>query len=173
MSSVDDSPANSPAPSNNGGYPEQKHAGAVGYGPEYGKGATTGDKLTGLKDEVKGKVFRKPDLVEHGRELRTGEYKKKQQEDDMNPFGTAKDDDSEQPGGAGLQRNSSGAAGTHSPSQPDKPNPQRSFPPAMSDTTHPTDKGAREQAAATAPEGTEKAQRQKSMGNTDKVSYIG
>lgn len=43
----------------------------------------------------------------------------------------------------------------------------------MSDTTHASDKGAREQAAATAPEGTEKAQRQKTGGNADNVSYIG
>ena len=37
------SPAQSPAQESgsepNGGYPEQRHAGAVGYGPEYGKGA--------------------------------------------------------------------------------------------------------------------------------------
>ncbi|KAI0360667.1 hypothetical protein OH77DRAFT_1393593 [Trametes cingulata] len=136
MASINnESPANSPAPSNNDGYPEQKHAGAVGYGPEYGKGASTGDKLTGIKEEMKGKILRKPDVVEHGREMRTGELKKKQQEQD--------------------------------------PNPPMSYPPAMSDTTHPTDKGAREQAASTAPEGTEKAARQQSMGNTDKTSYIG
>lgn len=36
-----------------------------------------------MKEEVKGKLFRKPDLVEHGREMRTGELKKKQQEDDV------------------------------------------------------------------------------------------
>lgn len=38
-----------------------------------------------MKEEVKGKLFRKPDLVEHGREMRTGELKKKQQEDDVRP----------------------------------------------------------------------------------------
>ncbi|KAI0674320.1 hypothetical protein C8Q78DRAFT_967696 [Trametes maxima] len=144
MSSAHDSPANSPAPSNDqNGYPEQRHAGAVGYGPEYGKGASTGDKLTGYKEEAKGKILRKPDLVEHGRELRTGELKKKQQEEDVRPKPPPFFD----------------APDTH--------------PPAVSDTTHPTDKGAREQAAATAPEGTEKAQRQKSVGNIDKAAYIG
>ncbi|OJT07036.1 hypothetical protein TRAPUB_2067 [Trametes pubescens] len=173
MSSINDSPAQSPAPASGpgdeSGYPEQRHAGAVGYGPEYMKGATTGDKLAGIKEEVKGKLFRKPDLVEHGREMRTGELKKKQQEDDANPFANAKEDPSEKPAASG-QRQASGASGAHSP---DAPNPNSSYPPAMSDTTHASDKGAREQAAATAPEGTEKAQRQKTGGNTDNVSYIG
>ncbi|KAI9063625.1 hypothetical protein FKP32DRAFT_686550 [Trametes sanguinea] len=158
---------------NNDGYPEQKHAGAVGYGPEYGKGATTGDKLTGLKEEVKGKILRKPDVVEHGRELRTGEIKKKEQENEnFDPFNTAKDDDSEQKdggGNAGLNHPPSGAES----SDASRPNPSMSFPPAASDPSHPTHKGAREQAATTAPEGTEKGQRQKSMGNTDKVAYFG
>ncbi|KAI0371963.1 hypothetical protein BV20DRAFT_132625 [Pilatotrama ljubarskyi] len=167
MTSINDSPANSPATPNSDGYPEQKHAGAVGYGPEYGKGASTSDKLTGIKEEVKGKILRKPDVIEHGREIRTGELKKKQQEqDNMDPFNQTKGDDDNQQGGAGLQKQPSGAGS----SGPDAP---VSFPPAASDTSHPTDKGAREQAASTAPEGTEKAERQKSMGNTDKTSYIG
>ncbi|KAI0646320.1 hypothetical protein C8Q79DRAFT_661102 [Trametes meyenii] len=168
MSSAHDSPANSPAPQGDqNAYPEQRHAGAVGYGPEYGKGVSTGDKLTGYKEEVKGKILRKPDLVEHGRELRTGELKKKQQEEDFDPFGTAGGDDDSQGGGAGLQKQSSGA-GSQAPDTPPE-----THPPAVSNTTRSTDKGAREQAAATAPEGTEKAQRQKSVGNTDKASYIG
>ncbi|KAI0653919.1 hypothetical protein C8Q70DRAFT_926767, partial [Cubamyces menziesii] len=153
MSSFDNnnqSPSQSPAPSNNDGYPEQRHAGAVGYGPEYGKGASTGDKITGLKEELKGKILHKPDVVEHGRELRTGELKKKQQEDQDHP-----------PSGAGSSADS------------DKPNAPKSFPPATSDPAHPTDKGAREQAATTAPEGTEKAQRQKSMGNADNTTMYG
>ncbi|KAI8970914.1 hypothetical protein BD414DRAFT_501589 [Trametes punicea] len=167
-----DSPRNSPG----GEYPEQRHAGAVGYGPEYGKGASTGDKLMGLKDEMKGKVLRKPDLVEHGREMRTGELKKKQQEEqNFDPFNTAggsegQGDEQKEGGGAGLQKQPPSGAES---SDADKPNPPMSFPPAMSDTSHPTDKGAREQAASTAPEGTEKAQRQKSMGNTDKVAHYG
>lgn len=45
MSSINDSPAQSPAPASgpgeDGGYPEQRHAGAVGYGPEYMKGAVS------------------------------------------------------------------------------------------------------------------------------------
>ncbi|KAI0756467.1 hypothetical protein C8Q80DRAFT_1244393 [Daedaleopsis nitida] len=96
-----DSPARSPtsqqSPSSgatgdgNESYPPQLHAGAVGYGPEYGKGASTGDKFQGLKEEMKGKMFHKPDLVQHGRDLRTGELKNKQ-DDDANPFNPAGDD---------------------------------------------------------------------------------
>ena len=92
------------SPDNGGGnnpYPPQRHAGAVGYGPEYGKGAvcmlsvetstqdlnarlqSTGDKLEGLKEEMKGKVLHKPDLVQHGHDLRTGELKRKQMENDV------------------------------------------------------------------------------------------
>ncbi|KAI0826587.1 hypothetical protein BC628DRAFT_242570 [Trametes gibbosa] len=157
MSSIHDSPANSPAPGCDDGYPEQRHAGAVGYGPEYAKGATTGDKLAGYKEQLKGKVLHKPDLVEHGRELRTGELKKRHlEDDDDNPFGGASTDKPDAPSGA-----------TQSP--PAQARAGQSFPP---DPTHPTEKGAREQAAATAPEGTEKAQRQKTMGNADEVSYI-
>lgn len=72
-----------------------------------------------------------------------------------------------------MQRQASGASGAQSPAQGQQSRagqPGESFPP---DPAHPSEKGAREQAAATAPEGTEKAQRQKSMGNADGVSYIG
>lgn len=82
-------------------YPPQRHAGAVGYGPEYGKGTVrrpsintlcvsligcmkgTSDKLQGLKEEFKGKLLHKPELVQHGRELRTGELKRKENEADV------------------------------------------------------------------------------------------
>ncbi|KAM5536048.1 hypothetical protein V8D89_010306 [Ganoderma adspersum] len=71
-------------------YPPQRHTGAVGYGPEYGKGTGTADKLQGLKEEFKGKVLHKPELVQHGRELRSGELKRKEKEADseMDPFNT-------------------------------------------------------------------------------------
>ena len=90
----------SPSPTDNHSeYPPQRHAGAVGYGPEYGKGAvclsvffgptstneyqqSTGDKLEGLKEELKGKIMHEPDLVQHGHDLRTGELKRKAFEDD-------------------------------------------------------------------------------------------
>jgi hypothetical protein len=61
-------------------YPPQKHAGAVGYGPEYGEGAGLGDKFDGFKEQLKGKMTGNQDLVQHGKELQTGELKKKQLE---------------------------------------------------------------------------------------------
>ncbi|KAI0045972.1 hypothetical protein FA95DRAFT_1607272 [Auriscalpium vulgare] len=68
-------------------YPPQLHSGAVGYGPEYGRGAGLDEKMTGVKEELKGRVLRKPDLVEKGRERRTGELKRKQQEEaDVSAF---------------------------------------------------------------------------------------
>ncbi|THH16052.1 hypothetical protein EW146_g4524 [Bondarzewia mesenterica] len=86
-------------------YPPQRHAGAVGYGPEYGKGVASpsaqtfpiienvflavlvqglGEKLAGLKEQVKGKLTKKPELVEKGRERKTGQLKKKEQEAEVN-----------------------------------------------------------------------------------------
>ncbi|KAK1229125.1 hypothetical protein PQX77_007830 [Marasmius sp. AFHP31] len=80
-------------PSTDEAYPPQRHAGAVGYGPNYHQGPTFTDKLGGMKEEVKGKVFRKPEVAQHGKDRRTGELKRKEQEEDLNsdPFGTAED----------------------------------------------------------------------------------
>ncbi|KAG1813530.1 uncharacterized protein BJ212DRAFT_1300938 [Suillus subaureus] len=67
--------------------PPQRHAGAAGLGPAYKQGAGLGEKLSGLQEEIKGKITKNPELVEHGRERRTGILKQKEQEqDDDNPF---------------------------------------------------------------------------------------
>ncbi|KAI0072474.1 hypothetical protein K474DRAFT_1667768 [Panus rudis PR-1116 ss-1] len=118
-----------------GGYPEQRHAGHAGLGPEYGKGASGSDKIAGLKEVLVGKVTRNPDKVEHGKELRTGELKKKQTEgDSANPFANAGGDTGpQQPSAA------SGASGGE----------------------HPVHKGEREEAATVAPEGTTEVDRQR------------
>ncbi|KAI0266380.1 hypothetical protein BC834DRAFT_823626 [Gloeopeniophorella convolvens] len=63
------------------GYPPQRHAGAVGYGPEYNRGATLEDKMTGVKEEIRGRVTRNPEVAARGHDRRTGEFKKRQQED--------------------------------------------------------------------------------------------
>ncbi|KAI6112273.1 hypothetical protein EDD16DRAFT_1175371 [Pisolithus croceorrhizus] len=72
------------------GFPPQRHAGAIGLGPEYAMGASVSEKLEGLKEEIKGKITGRPELVEHGRELRTGELKRKEKEqaDAEDPFST-------------------------------------------------------------------------------------
>ncbi|THU93333.1 hypothetical protein K435DRAFT_757651 [Dendrothele bispora CBS 962.96] len=64
-------------------YPEQRHAGKVGYGPNYNQGAGLGEKLTGIKEQIKGKVSHNPALIEQGRERRTGELKHKQEQEEL------------------------------------------------------------------------------------------
>ena len=89
----------SPSSPRDADYPPQLHAGAVGLGPEFGKGAvrtnpslrapqilvdklspvqTIGEKIDGMKEEIKGKVKHDPELVQHGRDQRTGELKRKE-----------------------------------------------------------------------------------------------
>ncbi|KZV91649.1 hypothetical protein EXIGLDRAFT_719151 [Exidia glandulosa HHB12029] len=89
-------------------YPEQVHAGQVGLGPAIGDRdrATMGDKISGFKEVIAGKVKRNPELVETGHSRITGDLKRQQREQDdaKNPFGNAKTDDSEKkPGDAPAQ----------------------------------------------------------------------
>ncbi|CAE6488294.1 unnamed protein product [Rhizoctonia solani] len=73
-------------------YPPQIHAGKVGYGPHYaevhGKDTGLGAKMTGLKEQIKGKITRNHELEQKGKERKTGELAAKQQADDdaKNPF---------------------------------------------------------------------------------------
>ncbi|CCM01770.1 uncharacterized protein FIBRA_03837 [Fibroporia radiculosa] len=151
MASVD--PTASPAPSNHSAtgaegseYPEQKHAGAVGLGPEYGRGATTGDKLQGFQEQIKGKILRKPDVAQHGKDLRTGELKRRQQqEDDDNLFEKSQQEKEQN------ERDST------SPAPESDDNKSTAQPPRVSDSSHPTERGQYEQAASVAPEGSERA----------------
>ncbi|KAF9240040.1 hypothetical protein BU15DRAFT_74268 [Melanogaster broomeanus] len=70
--------------------PPQRHAGAAGLGPNYAFEASLGEKVSGLMEEIKGKILKEPALVEHGRERRTGELKRKQRALDNagDPFST-------------------------------------------------------------------------------------
>ena len=66
-------------------YREQTHAGKVGYGPNYKSGPSFGTKLEGVKDIMKGKVTKNPELVEEGHLKKTGELDaRKQAEEDAN-----------------------------------------------------------------------------------------
>ncbi|KAJ7621230.1 hypothetical protein FB45DRAFT_1062248 [Roridomyces roridus] len=69
-------------------YPEQKHAGKVGLGPNYHRGADLGDKMAGFKESVKGKITHNPDLAAKGHDRMTGELQRKEQEGDdkADPF---------------------------------------------------------------------------------------
>ncbi|KIJ62251.1 hypothetical protein HYDPIDRAFT_114732 [Hydnomerulius pinastri MD-312] len=60
--------------------PPQRLAGAAGLGPNYGKDAGFGDKIGGLTEEIKGKILRKPEVTEHGHDRRTGQLKRKEEE---------------------------------------------------------------------------------------------
>jgi hypothetical protein len=82
-------------------YPEQRHAGAVGYGPSYSKDPVSnyilckvtpckihrgvndqgiGEKITGIKEEVLGKIKKDPSLVEQGKLRKTGELQRREAE---------------------------------------------------------------------------------------------
>lgn len=41
-----------------------------------------GDKLTGWKEEFEGKILHNQQKAQHGKDMRTGELKKKEQEDE-------------------------------------------------------------------------------------------
>ncbi|KAL4063785.1 hypothetical protein J3A83DRAFT_4284878 [Scleroderma citrinum] len=53
-------------------FPPQRHAGAVGIGPEFVKKISFTEKIAGIKEEIKGRILRKPELVKHGHDRRTG-----------------------------------------------------------------------------------------------------
>ncbi|QRV78561.1 hypothetical protein RhiJN_06576 [Ceratobasidium sp. AG-Ba] len=97
------------------GYPPQLHAGQVGYGPHYaevhGKETGLGAKMTGLKEQIKGKVTRNPDLEQRGHDRMTGELKAKEQaeEEARDPFATA-DEGKEKDGNAPPPPNAPNAA---------------------------------------------------------------
>ncbi|THG92845.1 hypothetical protein EW026_g8201 [Hermanssonia centrifuga] len=100
-----------------GGYPEQKHAGAVGLGPEYGKTHAAED-----------------------------------------PFKNAKDDSSEKKDTDASDKSPSTTAESHK--EPANA-PTTTVTEKSGAKAHPTEAGAREQAATTAPEGTKKAEEQR------------
>ncbi|KZP18489.1 hypothetical protein FIBSPDRAFT_707528, partial [Athelia psychrophila] len=66
--------------------PEQRHAGAVGYGPNYQRGVGTGEKIAGTIEEIKGKILKKPDVAEHGHLRKTGELGKQAEAQEPDPF---------------------------------------------------------------------------------------
>ncbi|KAI0343826.1 hypothetical protein BDW22DRAFT_1328852 [Trametopsis cervina] len=146
------------------GYPPQKHAGAIGLGPEYGKmrEATTGDKVVGIKDEIVGKITRNQDKAQHGHEQRTGELKRKKFEEDNNadPFATA-EGGGEKEGEKEKEPAAKTDESTNAGNEPSTGVTGKRGPGA-----HPTEKGAQEQAATTAPEGTDAAEEQRAGENT-------
>ncbi|EMD36283.1 hypothetical protein CERSUDRAFT_95623 [Gelatoporia subvermispora B] len=158
-------------------YPEQRHAGAVGYGPDYQKGATMGDKIDGYEEELKGKILRKPDLVQHGREMRTGELKKKAREGDIDSLDQGKNghsNKSDSQGNSQPNKSDSQKAQSrkqrrqqkHTDTDGDVPksgmNQTSAHPPSAADPSHPTEKGRHQEAPTLSPEGSADAEVQKS-----------
>ncbi|KAG6890339.1 hypothetical protein C0992_002322 [Termitomyces sp. T32_za158] len=78
-----DSPSESPDPVTGAVYPPQRHAGKVGYGPQYHLGPTFGEKVKGYEEELKGHLTHNHELVEHGKMMVSGELKKREREHDM------------------------------------------------------------------------------------------
>lgn len=105
-------------------YPEQRHAGAVGLGPNYNQSATFMDKVTGLKEEMKGKITKNPELVAKGHDRVTGELKHKRLDEDLakDPFASPEKapDATPQTGNAHQQH---AAAERHGAMGENKPNP--------------------------------------------------
>ncbi|KAF9465901.1 hypothetical protein BDZ94DRAFT_1296101 [Collybia nuda] len=130
------------------GYPEQKHAGKVGYGPNYNQGAGFTDKVVGLKEEVKGKLTKNHELVERGKDRRTGELKRKEKEnDDDDPFAT--------------------------PEEKKSPPLEDTNETSSSKSSQEEERGDKEEAATVSPEGTEQSEKQRKGEAVNHVKQIG
>ncbi|KJA19496.1 hypothetical protein HYPSUDRAFT_217604 [Hypholoma sublateritium FD-334 SS-4] len=145
--------------------PEQHHAGRVGYGPNYRTGPTLEDKISGIKDELKGKLTRNPDLVAHGRDVASGEARRRALagEDEPNPFESVDE---------GKEGSKSSEKDDRKDTGPAVPAAAGSAPPAPASTADPIPgKGAQQQAATVAPEGTGAAERQRA-GDAQDVKQV-
>ncbi|KAF9526346.1 hypothetical protein CPB83DRAFT_857942 [Crepidotus variabilis] len=124
-----------PAPMQDEDLPEQKHVGKVGYGPNYHAGPTLEDKVGGLKEELLGKIQRKPERIEHGHEIRSGEERRKKLtgDDQTNPFKAQEDakkanEDQEEskPDLSHQTSNTSAASRPSGPTSSSSPHPSQS-----------------------------------------------
>jgi len=161
-------------------YPEQLHAGKVdGVGPEFAKQQQTtfSDRLQGVKEQIKGTLKRDPELKQTGKDRMTGELKKRQREDQdkSDPFSNAKDenkDDAKKDDDKMDEDKKEGDSKEGDKMDEDKPAP----PPDVKDkepssqvqagmsegpTSHPTAKGAEEEAASVRPEGEDQSRPEK------------
>lgn len=164
-------------------YPEQRHAGAIGHGPEFQKGVGVDEKIGGLKDQLKGKITRDPELVEYGRERRTGELKRKEQEEDEPRFGRERDTGSVH----GVHQHSTDRSKANTQNRAEyaaDPHPAQPLDEAQSGTATyqntnlvrnvaGSNEGAIQQAAFTAPEGSKEFELQAQKGSDQGMKYIG
>ncbi|KAF8150725.1 hypothetical protein B0H34DRAFT_801654 [Crassisporium funariophilum] len=139
--------------------PVQRHAGQVGYGPNYHAGPTLEDKIMGLKEELEGKITRNPERVHHGHDILSGEDRRKKLTgaDEKNPFENAKEDNSKDKG----INQAKPPSGTTDQGAPTAPAAKQN-----------SDKALKEQAATVAPQGTRDAQVQRQGGAVDQMKNI-
>ncbi|GLB41006.1 hypothetical protein LshimejAT787_0902210 [Lyophyllum shimeji] len=67
-----------------GEYPEERHAGKVGYGPAYQVGPSVLEKAHGLREQVQGKISNDSSTVQRGKDRYSGELKRRKREAEMN-----------------------------------------------------------------------------------------
>ncbi|KAJ3562945.1 hypothetical protein NP233_g9264 [Leucocoprinus birnbaumii] len=145
------------SPSMDSSYPEQRHAGKIGYGPNFRQSASMMDKLSGLTEEIHGKLAHNPELVKEGHEKRTGELKRRKAlglDEELDPFGTAQEEKPATPSTRESQSSAS-TGGSQSLSDSHRSSGEGSSmePQRMSSQTGAYTSGpaAREQAATVAP----------------------
>ncbi|TFK37376.1 hypothetical protein BDQ12DRAFT_750814 [Crucibulum laeve] len=152
--SVDSSNTNEsqPATAPEGGYPEQKHAGKVGYGPNYRAGAGFNDKVSGMMEEMKGKATHNPERVQHGHDVYSGAQKRKELlgEGEESPFQKVDEEKPKDEQAADSKAQATPAGGAHT-----------------------SGVGAKEQAATIAPQGTHSGEMQRKGEAVDRVKHIG
>ncbi|KAK7050487.1 calmodulin-like protein [Favolaschia claudopus] len=102
----------------NSEYPEQKHAGAVGYGPNYHAKPGFLDKITGMKEQVQGKVTHNPELATKGHDRITGDLKKKELDADAKADPFADPEQKKQEEGEAPVENKSHEQGNRPPVEP-------------------------------------------------------
>ncbi|KAF7324710.1 Calmodulin-like protein [Mycena kentingensis (nom. inval.)] len=90
-----------------GDYPPQKHAGAVGYGPNWHAKPGFSDKVTAMKEQVFGKVTGNAELSAKGHDRWTGELRQKELAADAaeDPFANPEEKKAEE---EGVERKSEG-----------------------------------------------------------------
>ncbi|CDR41695.1 RHTO0S06e04346g1_1 [Rhodotorula toruloides] len=92
-----------------GGYPEQVHAGKLGYGPHYAGNPGISDQLKGTEEIIKGKLTHKPELVQQGHDRKDGVLAERKREYE------AEHDDGAFSKPAEGQGNPGGAKGANAP----------------------------------------------------------
>ncbi|KAE9392115.1 hypothetical protein BT96DRAFT_1000661 [Gymnopus androsaceus JB14] len=109
------------------GYPEQRHSGAVGYGPNYNQGVGFSEKLGGLKEQVKGTLTKNHDLKEEEQDLNKNDPFKTADEGDKKEESTDDSADADKPTPTKSSSASSPSPNTTSNPNTSTPNASAAF----------------------------------------------